>query len=209
MAEAFADRVYLARIIGGVHEIVEVHDAPGGHGGQGDGGLGVVDGCRGEDGADRHTAVGGVDMELVSPPGLQDAPGVLLRPLVAELREVVEHRVQAHAVRLPFETGRRLRPLGHIEAAERETLETLNRSLWAWIEGEYHHTPHRGLDGRTPLEQWALASGAIRYPDATLGRSEAQEPQSGLTRRRPSDTPAPSTPSGNDPSVREIKPGIA
>ena len=31
-----------------------------------------------------------------------------------------------------------------------------------------HHTPHRGLDGRTPLEQWALASGGVRYPDATL-----------------------------------------
>ena len=58
--------------------------------------------------------------------------------------------------------------LGRIGAAERETLETLNRSLWAWIEGEYHHTPHRGLEGRTPLEQWALASGAVRYPDATL-----------------------------------------
>ena len=58
--------------------------------------------------------------------------------------------------------------LAHIEAGERETLETLNRSLWAWIEGEYHHTPHRGLEGRTPLEQWALASGAVRYPDATM-----------------------------------------
>ncbi len=58
--------------------------------------------------------------------------------------------------------------LGCMEAAERETLETLNRSLWAWIEGEYHHTPHRGLEGRTPLEQWALASGAVRYPDATM-----------------------------------------
>jgi len=58
--------------------------------------------------------------------------------------------------------------LGRVEAAERETLESLNRSLWAWIEGEYHNTPHRGLEGRTPLEQWALASAAIRYPDATL-----------------------------------------
>ena len=58
--------------------------------------------------------------------------------------------------------------LGRVEAAERETLETLNRSLWAWIEGEYHDTPHRGLEGRTPLEQWALASAAVRYPDATL-----------------------------------------
>ena len=62
--------------------------------------------------------------------------------------------------------------LGRVEAAERETLETLNRSLWAWIEGEYHNTPHRGLDGRTPLEQWALASAGVRYPDATLDLDE-------------------------------------
>ena len=58
--------------------------------------------------------------------------------------------------------------LGRVEAAERETLESLNRGLWAWIEGEYHQTPHRGLDGNTPLEQWALASAGVRYPDATL-----------------------------------------
>ena len=49
-----------------------------------------------------------------------------------------------------------------------DSLEALNRSLWAWIEGEYHDTPHRGLDGRTPLEQWALASAGVRYPDAAL-----------------------------------------
>ncbi len=111
VAEPFADLVYLARIIGGVHEVVEVHDPPCGHGGQGDGSLGVMDGGRSEDGAERHAAVGRVDMELVSPPSLQHAPGVPLCPPVAELREVVEHRAQAHAVRLALETGRRLRPL--------------------------------------------------------------------------------------------------
>ena len=50
-----------------------------------------------------------------------------------------------------------------------DSLEALNRSLWAWIEGEYHNSPHRGLDeGRSPLEQWALASAGVRYPDATM-----------------------------------------
>ena len=58
--------------------------------------------------------------------------------------------------------------LNHLQDADRETLESLNRSLWAWIEGEYHHTPHRGLGGRTPLEQWALASDAVRYPGPEL-----------------------------------------
>ena len=47
-------------------------------------------------------------------------------------------------------------------------LEALNRSLWAWVEGEYHQSPHRGLDARTPLDQWALAGHTVRYPDPTL-----------------------------------------
>ena len=57
--------------------------------------------------------------------------------------------------------------LAHLEAPVTDHLQNLNRSLWAWVEGEYHHTPHRGLEGRTPLEQWALAGAAVRYPDAT------------------------------------------
>ena len=43
-----------------------------------------------------------------------------------------------------------------------------NRSLLAWVEGEYHQSPHRGLDGRTPLEQWALAGEDVRYPGPDL-----------------------------------------
>ena len=55
--------------------------------------------------------------------------------------------------------------LRHLTAAATESLETLNRTLWAWVEGEYHLSPHRGLDGRTPLDQWALAGANVRYPD--------------------------------------------
>ena len=40
--------------------------------------------------------------------------------------------------------------LAHLGAEATESLETLNRTLWAWVEGEYHLSPHRGLDGRTP-----------------------------------------------------------
>ena len=58
--------------------------------------------------------------------------------------------------------------LNHLDPQALDSLQTLNRSLWAWIEGEYHNSPHRGIEGRTPLEQWALASAAVRYPDATL-----------------------------------------
>ena len=62
--------------------------------------------------------------------------------------------------------------LSHLDTRDLDSLQTLNRSLWAWIEGEYHNTPHRGLDGRAPLEQWALASAGVRYPDATLELDE-------------------------------------
>ena len=55
--------------------------------------------------------------------------------------------------------------LAHLTPAATESLDTLNRTLWAWVEGEYHLSPHRGLDGRTPLDQWALAGENVRYPD--------------------------------------------
>ena len=55
--------------------------------------------------------------------------------------------------------------LAHLTAEATESLDTLNRTLWAWVEGEYHRSPHRGLDGRTPLDQWALEGHDVRYPD--------------------------------------------
>ncbi len=58
--------------------------------------------------------------------------------------------------------------LTQLSACDTESLDTLNRRLWAFIEGEYHHTPHRGLDGRTPLEQWALVGDQVRFPDADI-----------------------------------------
>ena len=58
--------------------------------------------------------------------------------------------------------------LERLDADATSSLEALNRSLWAWVEGEYHQSPHRGLDGRTPLEQWALAGEDVRYPGPDL-----------------------------------------
>lgn len=48
------------------------------------------------------------------------------------------------------------------------SLEALNRRLWAWVEGEYHHNPHRGLDGMTPLERWAQDGDQVHYLDPSL-----------------------------------------
>jgi len=47
------------------------------------------------------------------------------------------------------------------------SLEALNRRLWAWVETEYHHHPHRGLEGHTPLDRWA-AGRAPRLPEPDL-----------------------------------------
>jgi putative transposase len=52
------------------------------------------------------------------------------------------------------------------------SLEALNRRLHQWLEGEYHHTPHRGLEGRTPLEQWAETAGQVRFPEPGLDLDE-------------------------------------
>lgn len=53
------------------------------------------------------------------------------------------------------------------------SLEVLNRALRRWIEGEYHHAPHRGLGaGHTPLDRWALRGERLRPlpPDLDLVR---------------------------------------
>jgi len=34
------------------------------------------------------------------------------------------------------------------------SLGALNRVFWAWLEAEYHHTGHGGLDGKTPLDRF-------------------------------------------------------
>jgi putative transposase len=58
----------------------------------------------------------------------------------------------------------RMRLLPTLTATDTVSLEALNRRLWAWVEGEYHQTPHGGLDGVTPLDAWAMRSGDVRVP---------------------------------------------
>ena len=58
--------------------------------------------------------------------------------------------------------------LTRITPADSESLDALNRRLWTWVDGEYHQTPHAGLQGRTPLDQWALSAERIRMLDIHL-----------------------------------------
>jgi hypothetical protein len=46
--------------------------------------------------------------------------------------------------------------------SDTKSLEALNRRLWAWIEGEYHQSPHRGLEGTTPLDRWMTSAHDVR-----------------------------------------------
>ena len=52
--------------------------------------------------------------------------------------------------------------------ADFKSLEALNRRLWAWIEGEYHQAPHKGLDGETPADRWARSSDEVKMIGAEL-----------------------------------------
>ena len=58
--------------------------------------------------------------------------------------------------------------VSRLGAADTNSLETLNRRLWAWVEGEYHQAPHRGLDEQTPLDRWAMRADQVRLPGPHL-----------------------------------------
>jgi hypothetical protein len=55
--------------------------------------------------------------------------------------------------------------LTRLTAAALASLAALNRRLAGWIEGEYHHSPHRALQGVTPLQQWARTGSGVRFPE--------------------------------------------
>jgi hypothetical protein len=44
--------------------------------------------------------------------------------------------------------------LPHVTPSMLQSLASLNRVFWAWLEGEYHQTPHGGLSGKTPLDRY-------------------------------------------------------
>lgn len=61
-----------------------------------------------------------------------------------------------------FRTAR-MQLLPHLRPEDLSSLDALNRRLWAWVEGEYHRAPHRGLEGDTPLDRWAQTADEVRY----------------------------------------------
>jgi transposase InsO family protein len=62
----------------------------------------------------------------------------------------------------------RLQLLPTLQSEDKTSLEALNRRLWSWVEGEYHRSPHRGLEGHTPADRWAACSDEVRLPSGDL-----------------------------------------
>ena len=62
----------------------------------------------------------------------------------------------------------RMQLLPRLSAIDLASLDALNRRLWAYVEGEYNHAPHRGLDQDTPLDRWAKSGDEVRYPDRNM-----------------------------------------
>jgi putative transposase len=63
----------------------------------------------------------------------------------------------------------RMQHLPLLAAEHLTSLDAMNRALAAWVEGEYHHAPHRGLQNETPADKWARTSASVRMPDSTVG----------------------------------------
>ena len=64
----------------------------------------------------------------------------------------------------------RMQFLPLLEPPDTRSLEALNARWAAWCEGEYHLSPHRGLDGEIPLDAWARTAADVRLvgPDTDL-----------------------------------------
>jgi transposase InsO family protein len=62
----------------------------------------------------------------------------------------------------------RLQLLPRLNEADLSSLASLNRRLWAFVEGEYHQTPHHGLEGEAPFDRWAASAQHVRLPGAEL-----------------------------------------
>jgi transposase InsO family protein len=52
--------------------------------------------------------------------------------------------------------------LPHVTTEQLADLGSLNRVFWAWLEAEYHQTPHGGLGGVTPLDRFLADEALIR-----------------------------------------------
>ncbi|VFN08008.1 MAG: Integrase core domain-containing protein, partial [Candidatus Kentron sp. G] len=62
--------------------------------------------------------------------------------------------------------------LTRLTEADTQSLDALNRRLWAWTEGEYHQTPHHGQGNR--MKVFLVLRNLCIIPKSTL-RSQRYE----------------------------------
>lgn len=60
--------------------------------------------------------------------------------------------------------------LPHLSEQHLCDLAALNRVFWAWLEAEYHQSPHRGLDARAPIERFLDDADKLRPAPEDLER---------------------------------------
>ena len=63
----------------------------------------------------------------------------------------------------------RMQFLAGLTMEGQRSIDVMNQTLAAWIEGEYHRAPHRGLGDETPADKWARTSDGVRMPAADIG----------------------------------------
>ncbi len=78
----------------------------------------------------------------------------------------------------------RMQLLPLLQAGDLASLDALNRRLWAFVEGEYHRSPHRGLEGATPLDRWAALADEVRYLGGDIDDLFLQEAKRKVARDR-------------------------
>ena len=78
-------------VVGCVHDFIEIVDPRSGHGHERDGGVGIVQGRRGQDQGDGDLTAGDVDMGFVSGPAFLEAFAVFLGSDIASGRQVGAH----------------------------------------------------------------------------------------------------------------------
>jgi hypothetical protein len=61
---------------------------------------------------------------------------------------------------------------GPLDPGSIKSLADLDLRFHAWLESEYHRSPHRGLDGKTPLEAWLEKAHTIVPVDPTVDLKE-------------------------------------
>lgn len=59
------------------------------------------------------------------------------------------------------------------EVAQITDIKQLDLRFHTWLESEYHRNPHRGLEGRTPIEAWVQKAHLIIPIDPTLDLQDA------------------------------------